>query len=197
MTGGVSRTRGRPSATSHAEIERVAFELFNERGFEETTLHDIAEAVGVGRRTLFRYFESKSDIPWGEFDRTLVEFGRLLAALPDDLPLHEAVHQGVVAFNNFPEHVQASHRARMRLILTTPELQAHSALRYRDWRAVIAQFVGHRLGVDQTSLLPQVVGHVSLALAIAGHELWLNDESIRLTDAVDQSMSSLERYLAL
>src|SRR3546814_15016183 len=62
---------GRPEATSHAEIEQVAFRLFAEHGFDGTTLSAIAEGVGVGRRTLFRYYASKNDIPWGQFDRTL------------------------------------------------------------------------------------------------------------------------------
>ncbi len=70
--------RGRPEATTHAEIEQAAFRLFAERGFERTTLDAIAAEVGVGRRTLFRYFESKNDIPWGQFDRTLERFRVLL-----------------------------------------------------------------------------------------------------------------------
>lgn len=54
---------GRPEATSHAAIEEAAFALFAERGFEATTIDDIARAVGVSRRTLFRYYPSKNDIP--------------------------------------------------------------------------------------------------------------------------------------
>src|SRR6478752_5661725 len=69
---------GRPEATSHAEIEQAAFRLFAERGFDGTTLGDIAAAVGVSRRTLFRYYPSKNDIPWGQFDRTLESFRRIL-----------------------------------------------------------------------------------------------------------------------
>ncbi|MGB0100191.1 MAG: TetR family transcriptional regulator, partial [Nocardioides sp.] len=137
-------SRGRPVATSHAEIERVAFRLFAEHGFDAVTMTDIAAEVGVGRRTLFRYFESKNDIPWGQFDRTLDGFRAILAAQPLDLPLHEAVHRGVVAFNDFPSEAEPSHRDRMRLILETPTLQAHSVLRYAAWRAVIAEYVADR-----------------------------------------------------
>src|SRR3546814_7298066 len=57
---------GRPEANSHAEIEQVAFRLFAEHGFDGTTLSAIAEGVGVGRRTLLRYYASKHDIPWGQ-----------------------------------------------------------------------------------------------------------------------------------
>lgn len=46
-------------------------------------------------------------------------------AIPTDLTLHEAVHRGVLAFNEFPEDAQPPHLERMRLILETPTLQAH------------------------------------------------------------------------
>lgn len=59
---------GRPPTTTHAEIERVALGLFAERGFETTTVDEIAAVSGVGGRTLFRYFKSKNDIAWGDFD---------------------------------------------------------------------------------------------------------------------------------
>ena len=51
----------------------VVAQQFEERGFEMTTMDDIAAAVGVGRRTLFRYYPSKNDILWGQFDDSLVE----------------------------------------------------------------------------------------------------------------------------
>ncbi|MFL6024164.1 MAG: TetR family transcriptional regulator, partial [Marmoricola sp.] len=117
---------GRPEATTHGAIEQAAFELFAERGFDATTLEAIAERVGVGRRTLFRYYASKNDIPWGQFDLTLAGFRDILAGMPADLSLRDAVHRGVVAFNDFPADAQPPHTERMRLILRTPALQAHS-----------------------------------------------------------------------
>jgi mycofactocin system transcriptional regulator len=168
-----SASRGRPVATTHGEIEQAAFRLFAERGFEATTLDDIARAVGVSRRTLFRYFDSKNDIPWGQFDRTLADFRALLDDMPADLPLHEAVFRGVVAFNEFPDDAEPPHRDRMRLILETPALQAHSVLRYREWRQVICDYVARRRGLSPDDVLPQLVGHVSLALALTAYERWL------------------------
>src|SRR5690349_2865865 len=47
-TAASSPVRGRPVATSHAEIEQAAFRLYAERGFEGTTIEAIAAAVGVG-----------------------------------------------------------------------------------------------------------------------------------------------------
>jgi len=187
--------RGRPGVTSHGEIEQAAFRLFAEHGFAATTLDAIAAEVGVGRRTLFRYYRSKNDIPWGRFDRTLAGFRALLDAQPSDLPLHEAVHRGVVAFNEFPEDAQPPHRERMRLILTTPELQAHSVLRYQEWRKVIADYVARRTGAAPTDLLPRVVGQVSLALALSAYDAWLADASTPVPVLIDRAMTGLRDYL--
>ncbi|MFS3126815.1 mycofactocin system transcriptional regulator [Nocardioides sp. Bht2] len=190
------RPRGRPGATSHAEIEQAAFSLFAEHGFDQTTLDAIARSVGVGKRTLFRYFDSKNDIPWGQFDRTLDTFRSTLRAMPDDVPLWQAVHRAVLSFNTYPENASPPHRERMLLILRTPALQAHSVLRYEQWRAVIAEYVAERTGRDVADLLPQTVGQVSLALALAAYDRWLADETASLPDLLDEAMTGLRAHLA-
>jgi mycofactocin system transcriptional regulator len=189
------RTLGRPSATDHTAIEQAAFALFAEQGFDETTMEQIADAVGVGRRTLFRYFASKNDIPWGRFDESLDHFRDELAAQPHDLPIADAVHRCVVAFNAFDSEALPQHRARMTLILTTPTLQAHAALKYGAWRHVIAEYVASRTGTSPDDLLPRLVGHVSLALAVSGYEQWLADPDTSLTDVIQHSLTELRRYI--
>ena len=187
--------QGRPVATTHAAIEQAAFALFARRGFAGTTLDDIAAEVGVGRRTLFRYYASKNDIPWGQFDRTLDDFRRILDQTPAEVPLWQAVHRAVVRFNEFPEDADPGHRERMTLILTTPELQAHSALRYAEWRGVIASFVADRLGCTPADPRPGTVAHVSLALALAAYDQWMRDPDQPLAPLVEQTMSVLRHHL--
>ena len=187
---------GRPSATTHHAIERVAFRLFAERGFDATPLELIASEVGVGRRTLFRYFPSKNDICWGAFDDTLGGFAASLEAAPTNRPLWEAVHRAVVDFNDFPLDADPPHEQRMRLILGTPALQAHSVLRYAQWRAVIAAYVARRTGTAPDALLPRTVGHVSLALSLAAYERWLDDTAVCLPGLVDEAMRGLRDHLS-
>ncbi|MEO5666174.1 MAG: mycofactocin system transcriptional regulator [Nocardioides sp.] len=182
---------GRPEVTSHAQIEQTAFRLFAERGFAATTLDDIAQALGIGRRTIFRYFASKNDIPWGQFDRTLDGFRDLLAAMPADIPLLAAVGRGVVEFNRFPADASPPHIERMRLILETPALQAHSVLRYAEWRQVIAEYAARRLEVEPTTLEPQLMGQVALALALTAYERWLHEPDASLTSLLEEGMRSL------
>lgn len=187
---------GRPEATSHGEIEQAAFRLFAARGFDETTLDAIADEVGVSRRTLFRYYASKNDIPWGQFDRTLDRFRVLLHEQPQDLRLWEAVHRAVCAFNEFPSDAEPPHVHRMRLILHTPTLQSHSVLRYADWRRVIEEYVAERSGSAPTDPLPALVGQVSLALAHAAYEVWLEDPTRSLPDLLTTHMTLLREYLS-
>lgn len=181
--------------TSHAAIEQAAFRLFAERGFDATTIDAIAEAVGVGRRTLFRYYRSKNDIPWGQFDRTLDGFRGILAAMPEDLSLFAAVGGAVTRFNDFPLDASPPHLDRMRLILETPTLQAHSTLRYAEWRDVICQYAAGRLGLEPDDLVPQLIGHVSLALAMTAYGRWLGEPDTSVATLIEQGMATLADYV--
>ncbi len=195
-----SSARGRPVATSHAAIEQAAFRLFASHGFAGTTMEAIAREAGIGKRTVFRYYQSKNDIPWGRFDRTLDHFRALLDDQPDDLPVHAAIHRGVMEFNRFPADARPPHRERMRLILTTPELQAHSVLRYAEWRRVIAEYVARRTGAHPDDLVPRVAGHASLAISLSAYETWLAEpdaDAPELPEIIDRAMAGLRSYLAV
>lgn len=169
----------------------MALELVAEHGFEATTVEDIAAAAGISRRTFFRYYPSKNDVVWGDFEVQLGAMGQWLTATPTHRPVLEVLSQAVVRFNSLPPSAVAAHRQRMSLILHVPALQAHSALRYADWRAVVARFVAGRTGGAETDRLPQLVGHVALGAAVASYEEWLTDESADLSSLLAQSFTDL------
>jgi mycofactocin system transcriptional regulator len=181
---------GRPPSTTRETIEEVALGLFAERGFEATTVDDIATAVGVGRRTLFRYFESKNDIAWGDFD-WVMERLRVALAEGDELPLMEALRHGVVESNRYPADQEPGLRTRMTLITGTAALQAHSALRYSEWRGVVADWAGARLGEAPDDLLPRVIGYAALGSAMASFERWVANEDEDLLELLDAAFAAL------
>ena len=182
--------QGRPAVTSKGELELLALELFAERGFERTTVEDLAEAAGIGRRTFFRYFPSKNDVVYGDFDAALEELRARLAATPPDVPLWDGVRAAVLAFNALPAGAEPQHRVRMSLVLHTPALQAHSTLRYAGWRAVIAEHAAMRLGVPADALAAQLVAHQALACAVTAYEQWLARPGTDLAALLDEAFRS-------
>jgi mycofactocin system transcriptional regulator len=168
---------GRKRVTSRAELEHAAFDLFDRQGFEQTTVDDIARAAGIGRRTFFRYFPSKNDIAWGEFDAELDRMRARLKAIPPQTPLMDAIRTAVVDFNRVDPEQIPWHRRRMALILGTPALQAHSTLRYAAWRQVIAEFAAERTGQQASALAPRTIAHAALGVAVAAYEQWLETDS--------------------
>ncbi len=182
---------GRAPATTHGELSHVALTLFLEHGFDETTVDDIARAAGIGRRTFFRYFRSKNDLAWGDFDALLDRMRDHLAATPPEVPLMEALRAAVLEFNRFPRDELPFHRERMLLILTVPTLVAHSTLRYSSWRDVVAEYAAARLGEPVDSLRPRSLAWVCLGLCLAAYEQWLADDAADLLDLLDGAFSRL------
>ena len=183
--------QGRPAATTREELELVALELFAERGFDSTTVDDVADAAGIGRRTFFRYFASKNDVVWGDWDVALQQFRTQLAAIPPDVPLLDGLREAVKAFNLLPEGAEDQHRVRMAMVLHTPALQAHSTLRYAGWRAVVAEHIAARTGRAETDFRCQLLAHQVLACCVAAYEQWLSDPNADLQGLLDEAVSSL------
>jgi TetR/AcrR family transcriptional regulator, regulator of mycofactocin system len=178
--------------TSRAELEHVAFELFAANGFELTTVDDIAAAAGIGRRTFFRYFPSKNDVPWGMFEVELERMRARLKACPRGVPLMDAIRVALVDLNKVDPSQITWHRRRMELILRVPALLAHSTLRFASWREVIAEFVAERTGQRPDSLAPQAIAYVVLGVAVAAYEQWLDDEDADLGALLDSAMCQLD-----
>lgn len=177
---------GRRPTTTRDRIAAVGIDLFAARGFDDTSVDDIAEAAGIARRTFFRYFPSKNAVPWGDFDAHLSEMRTLLAEIPDDVPLLDGLISALLAFNTFPPEVAAGHRERMRLIFVVPALQAYSVVMYDGWRRVIAEYVARRMRLDPTDQLPRTVGYLLLGVSLAAYETWLTDDSLDLIDLLTE-----------
>lgn len=186
---------GRVHATTHSHLSQIALKLFLERGFEQTTVDEIAKEAGISRRTLFRYFQTKNDLPWGNFDSLLEHMRATLAEADQDLPIIDVLRAAVIEFNRFPQDELAMHRSRMWLLLNVPTLRAHSTLRYAEWRQVIAEFVANRLGALPSDLTPQTIAGVCLGISLAAYEQWLGRDDAHLVELFDVAFSSAEAIL--
>lgn len=175
---------GRRRSTTPQHITDVALGLFADRGFGEVSVDDVAQAAGIARRTVFRYYASKNAIPWGDFDAHLQHLRELLGQVEPGIPLGDALRAALLSFNTFDESETVRHRQRMRVILQTAELQAYSITMYAGWREVIADFVAGRTGLKTTDLQPQTVAWMMLGVALSAYEHWLDDESVSLPQAL-------------
>ncbi|MFD7614959.1 TetR/AcrR family transcriptional regulator [Streptomyces sp. NPDC059828] len=65
-------------------LAEAAFQLFMERGYEQTTVDDIVARAGVGRRSFFRHFPSKEDAVFPDHERCLADVTTFLSAAEDE-----------------------------------------------------------------------------------------------------------------
>lgn len=189
MTGAAQR--GRPPSTTHEEVSRAALHLFSTAGFEETTMDDVARTLGIGRRTLFRYFASKNDMVWGDFDQVLDRLRAEFAATDAKVPLMEALREAAVASNTYPHEALPELRIRMTLITTVPALQAHSMLRYAEWRAVVAEFAARRLRRRPDDFAPVAIGYAALGASTTAFTHWVAHPDKDLVKLLDRSYALL------
>lgn len=169
----------------------MAFALFAARGFDATTVDEIAAAAGIGRRTFFRYFPSKNDVVWGTFEDELERMRVRLKACPPEVPLMDAIRLALIDFNRVDPAQVPLHRRRMELILRVPTLLAHSTLRFTAWRAVVAEFAAERAGLRPDDLAPQAIAHAVLGVSVAAYEHWLDEPAADLGALLDDAMRQL------
>lgn len=185
------RRQGRPPRTTRRALELVALRLFTERGFEDTTVDQVASAAGVSRRTFFRYFESKTAVLWSTFDLEVGTIRRLLAEAPSHLGVMEAIRGAVVTANHYHSDDVPELRARMNLIGSVPALQANATLHYAAWEDAIADFVAGRIGQPADSLYPLAVGRAVLAVCRAAYDRWVIQADSDLQAYLDAAIAAL------
>jgi TetR/AcrR family transcriptional regulator, regulator of mycofactocin system len=185
------RARGRPASTSRRQLELIALRLFTERGFDETTIEQIAAAAGVSRRTFFRYFDSKASALWGEFDAEVEAIRAALAAVPPRVPMMDAIRRAVVAANHYRAADIPELRTRMNLIISVPALQSSAAVRYDAWERAISDFAAARTGQPAESLYPLAIGRATLAACRAAYDRWCARGDADLTVYLDAALKAL------
>lgn len=103
----VSKLQSLKQDSVQTAIYDAAIELFAAEGFEETTVDEIAQAAGISRRTFFRYFETKGDLPAQSVVNRSANFN--LDTLNLDLATTETTPYGSVPSST----ISRSHGARV------------------------------------------------------------------------------------
>ena len=192
LSGPATPRRGRPPATSARELEVIALDLFAKHGFEKTTIDDITDAAGVSKRTFFRYFDTKTDVLWSDFDNEVQTIRATLNRAPTGISLMAAIRHAVIAANTYGAEDVPELRARMNLINSVPELHASAALHYDAWERAISDYAAQRTGQPADTLLPLAIGRTTLAACRAAYDRWAARADTNLTHYLDQALQALE-----
>jgi mycofactocin system transcriptional regulator len=183
--------RGRPPGTSRRELELIALRLFADQGFDNTTIEQIAAGAGVSKRTFFRYFSSKANVLWSEFDSEVGTIRAALAGVPAGVPMMDAIRRAVVMANHYGPQDIPELRMRMNLIGGVPALQSSAAVHYDAWERAISDFVASRVGQPAETLFPVAVGRATLAACRAGYDRWSARADADLPYYLDAALAGL------
>jgi AcrR family transcriptional regulator len=104
-------------------------DLFEERGFEATTVADIAERAGLTKRTFFRYFGDKREVLFSGTEHLRAAFVDAIAAAPPEAPPLDAIAAGLDAMADLLGEVGERPRKRQAMIAANPELQERELIK--------------------------------------------------------------------
>jgi AcrR family transcriptional regulator len=174
-------------------IQAQALRLFAAKGFQATTIEDIAAAAEMAPRTFFRYFPTKEDVVfWSEYPPMLAEF---VAARPDDEPALEALHHGIVeslAANWDQDEERERLLERLRLAFRTPALHPRMRQQQAHWAAELAEILADRLGERPDNLEVRIIAAaIAAAVWVAAEEWQAQDGREELGALIDQALGTV------
>jgi AcrR family transcriptional regulator len=167
--------RSRKKAKTRVSIEDAALALFDEQGYDATTVEQIAARAEVSTTTFFRYFPTKAEV-------LLSDYGQRLPALHDAIlgrPAHEselvAVGQAVlVEWVAAIDPERTAHKARV--VATSPVLQGLSYERGSRWLEVMTDALARRRGLDVPDERASLAARVVLSVLASAVEGWFAAE---------------------
>ena len=166
--------RAQRSIETRRALEQAAITLFLDRGYDRTTIDDIANRAGVSARTFFRHFDAKEDVLIGDQGQMRLRLALCFAERPDDEPLLTCVREALIAFAGLYEDERADHLRRARLSWNVPSVAARSAELRRPWEELITDLCARRLGVDaRLDLRPLLIARATLAALETALQWWM------------------------
>jgi AcrR family transcriptional regulator len=157
---------------AQARLERAAYELFLERGYDEVTVAEIAERAGLKTRSFFRYFADKREVLFGgaaEFQKAVL--ADIEAADPNTSPI-DAVVGALGAAGNRLVTIGEGVRLRQRILDSSPELQERELIKMVSLTDAIAEaLIARGLDTGRARLTAQT----GVAVFSFAFQRWVED----------------------
>jgi AcrR family transcriptional regulator len=183
--------RERKKAATKLSIQEHALRLFVEKGYDATTVDEIAAAAGVSHMTFFRYFPRKEEVvEYDEYDPLIED---LIAARPESEAPLTAVHRAIrVGLEEILDTDREALLIRTRLILRNPVLRSRNLIAQDTTRELFARALARRAGLNEPDFTATV--QASAALGAMGPALmaWAEGDDQDLIALIDAAFSALE-----
>lgn len=145
--------RERKKRETRSALTQAALGLFVDRGYDETTLADIAEAAGVSTRTIFSYFPSKEDILFCTTSQMSASLAEALAARPAGTDALTTLREFILATVDLK--TELDHKLG-EVIAADETLRSRQRARIAELQDVLAAAIAHDLEASTDDLRPQV-----------------------------------------
>jgi len=183
-------SRWEPNAPER--LQRAAFELYTERGYDQTTVAEIAARAGLTERTFFRHFADKREVLFDGGDRFRATLVEPVVAAPPTATTLEAVTAGIEAAGSVLPALELVRR-RQALILANPELQERELIKLASLTTSLGEALRRRGVPDMGADLAAETGVAVLRVAMTR---WIEDSAERPWEVhVGEAMEAL-RWLA-
>ena len=192
ITYDLNMSRWEPDA--RGRLERAAMELFLERGFEQTTVTEIASRAGLTQRTFFRHFADKREVLFGGSAALQELLLSALASAPESAAPIDAVAAALQAASAGLQERREYSRQRQAVIAANPELQERELIKLAALSAALADGLRQRGVTDPAASLAAEMGIAVFRIAI---ERWQNDTGQRdLPQLMRESLDALKAMTA-
>jgi AcrR family transcriptional regulator len=174
------------------ELGRVAWALFARKGYEATTVAEIARAAGVSRRTFFRYYASKEDVLVLTSDEVALELLDAVARRPaGEAPLR-AIHRALVPVLEKRLADAAFARVVIRLLRESRTLRRAMLERHARMEERLAGLLAGRLGVDPArDSRPALLAFLARAMMDTAFNVWYDQGREDVAALVDELFANL------
>ena len=156
-----------------AELASAAWDLFGKKGYESTTVAEIAEAAGVSRRTFFRYYASKEDVVTETSDELAEAMLAAMAERPRDEPPLVSIQRALVPV--LEPRLVLTERARtiIRLLRESRTLRRAMMERHALMEERLAAQLADRLGADPSKdSAPALLAFIARAMLDTAFNVW-------------------------
>jgi AcrR family transcriptional regulator len=195
----IGSLRDRRRAELFSQIQKTAYQLFAERGFEAVTTEDIAAAAGISISTYFRHAPTKEGLLVGPVREAGVEIVESYSARPPNESPVEALIQLFVTRAQEVSEVENLDTWR-RAVATAPHLLSQSVLVSDTDRREFIEQVASRMGADAAAdVRPALLVHTSLATVKFVLDRWLTSDivagspfHVQLEDALRTTLAGFD-----